>query len=203
MSGDHACPVCKRTFHRRQHLREHRQAKRHHLERKASFWRRHPWKMAAMGSLLVVGGVWALDRGPSLPTIGSHWHANYVIAVCGERLPPRPASAGDIHTHGNGRIHTHPSTLRTAGENANLGQFFRSFGGTLRDSLLHVPRLGTFRNGDPCEKGGEGRVAVYVNGDRITDPAAYVPQNGDDVRIAFEPTTGRERTAPAREERIR
>ena len=35
-------------------------------------------------------------------------------------------------------------------------------------------------------------MAVYVNGDRITDPAAYVPQDGDDVRIAFEPTTGRE-----------
>ncbi len=145
-----------------------------------------------MGTVAIIAVLIALPSGESLPRVGSHWHAAYTIEICGETLPPQPASRGDVHTHGNGRIHTHPSTFRTAGENANLGQFFRSFGGTLRDSLLHVPRRGTLRNGDRCDNGGEGRVAVYVNGDRITDPAAYVPQDGDDVRIAFEPTTGRE-----------
>lgn len=142
--------------------------------------------------MAVIAVLIALGSGESLPEVGSHWHAGYTIEICGETLPPRPASPGDVHTHGDGLIHVHPSTYRTAGENANLARFVASIGGTLRDSVLDVPGRRTLRNGDRCQNGEEGRVAVYVNGDRIAEPAAYVPQDGDEVRIAFEPATERE-----------
>lgn len=77
--------------------------------------------------------------------------------------------------------------LGAAGRAANLEAFFRSIGGTLRDSLLDVQGEGTYRTGEHTCGDRPGRVAVYVDGDRIEDPSAYVPGNGEDVRIVFEP----------------
>lgn len=189
MSRDHVCPVCKQTFRRRGHLREHQEAKRHYRQAEAPLLKRHRWKLAGGAAILGVALLTVLDRGDTLPTTQSHWHADYSIEICGKTLRPQAASPGDVHTHGDGLIHIHPSSYRTAGENANLGRFFASFGGTLRESLLDVPGVGTYRNGDRCGNGERGRLAVYVDGDPIRDPRAYVPQDGDDIRVVFGPPT--------------
>lgn len=191
MADDHICPICDRSFGSSDALRSHRQAKGHYDTSEPPFWRRH-WKALAMGlaGAATLGWLTFSDQGPRYPTTQSHWHADYVIEICGEELPPEPRSPGGVHTHGNGRIHIHPATPQESGANAHLGEFFQSIGGTLEDSLLHVPGGDTYRTG--VETCGEdpGRVAVYVDGERIDDPAAYVPMDGQNVRIAFETPGG-------------
>jgi len=191
MSDNHTCPVCERTFETDDALRSHRRATRHYETEDPPLWREHGGKIAlAAGALALIAWLSLSDDGPRYPTTRSHWHADYVIEVCGREVPPQPYSQGDVHTHGDGRIHIHPSTHAAAGRSAHLGRFFRSIGGTLRDSILEVPGEGTYRTGrDACED-RPGRVAVYVDGERIEDPAAYVPTDGQDVRFVFEPVSG-------------
>lgn len=188
MSDDRPCPVCGRTFGSSEALRSHRKATGHYDTSGPSWWRKHAGKLAlSVGAAGLLGWLLFVDRGPRYPTTDSHWHADYVIEICGRELPPDPYSQGDVHTHGDGQIHVHPSTSRSAGRAANLDAFFRSIGGTVEDSLLQLQGEGTYRTGEDSCGDRPGRVAVYVDGERIEDPAAYVPRDGDDVRIAFEP----------------
>lgn len=188
MAEDHTCPICERTFASTEALRAHRRAKSHYDTSGPPFWRRHGGKLLiGAGAAALLGWLVYVDRGPRYPTTDSHWHADYVIEICGRELPPAPYSQGDVHTHGDGRIHIHPATRASAGRAANLDAFFRSIGGTLEDSLLYVRGEGTYRTGEDTCGDRPGRVAVYVDGERIEDPAAYVPMDGEDVRIAFEP----------------
>ena len=190
MSDEHTCPVCGRGFGSADALRSHRRSKRHFESQRSGppVWKQHAGKAAVAVGVFGLGAWFVLrDTGPRYPTTESHWHADYVIEICGEEVPPAPYSQGDVHTHGDGRIHVHPSMNSTAGRNAHLGAFLRSIGGTLRDSLLHVAGEGTFRTGEDTCGDRPGRVAVYVDGERVADPDAYVPRDGEDVRIVFEP----------------
>lgn len=192
MSHEHACPVCGRSFGSADALRSHRRSKRHFRSQRseAPAWRRHAGKLAVVaGVVVLIGWLGLRDSGPRYPTTDSHWHADYAIEICGREVPPAPYSQGDVHTHGDGKIHVHPSTNASAGRDAHLGAFFRSIGGTIRDSVLDVAGEGTFRTGEDRCGDRPGRVAVYVDGERIADPDAYVPRDGEDVRIVFEPDT--------------
>lgn len=190
MPKDHTCPVCDRSFGSTEALRSHRRAKNHYDTSGPAWWRAHAGKLAlGVGLAVLFGWLLFVDEDPRYPTTSSHWHADYVIEICGRELPRAPYSQGDVHTHGDGQIHVHPSTNASAGRAANLEAFFSSIGGTLRDSLLDVRGEGTFRTGEHTCGDRPGRVAVYVDGDRIEDPAAYVPRNGEDVRIVFEPVS--------------
>lgn len=195
----HRCPVCQKAFQDLDGLRQHQGTKGHELTRKTPAWKRHAGKLVAAGVFAAVVTVAVLGRSRALPSVGSHWHARYAIEICGKRLRQQPYSAGDVHTHGDGLIHVHPASRATTGKAANLAAFFGSLGGRIGDSVLDVPRAGTHRNGDPCGDGRPGEVAVYVGGDRIDNPARYVPQDGDDVVIAFEsPSPTEAADGPAR-----
>jgi len=122
-----------------------------------------------------------------LPGISSHWHADYVIKICDEIHPPLPYTLGDIHTHGDGLIHVHPSSPATAGKQSNLKAFFENAGGTITATRLALPPLLDVTNGDPCKDDEAGKLAVYVNQTPIEDPPSYVPRDGDSLIIYFGP----------------
>lgn len=200
MSDDVTCEHCGETFDDENALQQHTYAVHPETVQEPAFaWDDvRPW-FNGLIVLLAVGlfGYAAYDfmlpwfSQPNLPQQGDHWHAEYSIKICGQRLPDRPYSQGGIHTHGSGRIHIHPHTEREEGRAANLGRFFRSFNGTLTSTTLHVPGHGRYENGDRCPGGERGRVQVYVNGETITNPATYVPQDGDVVRFVFGSPSGR------------
>lgn len=194
----HRCPVCERAFSRPEDLWQHQQAKGHQGASRASRDARSrkgtAWKAAGVLIAVAAVGVALLRDRPSLPSVGSHWHADYAIEICGRTLRRQPPSPGDVHTHGDGRIHVHPASRITAGRAANLAAFFYSLGGRLSDSLLELPGAGMHRNGELCRAGLPGSVRVYVNAQEIRRPARYVPQDGDDILITFgPPSAARER----------
>jgi hypothetical protein len=88
--------------------------------------------MLVAGVLVLVGGLgFALSNGQDdaagqvlLPSVGDHWHAHYTVTVDGAELDIFPASAGDVHSHGDGLVHVHPHSEGTAGEAATLSAFF-------------------------------------------------------------------------------
>lgn len=123
MPGDHTCPICDRSFDSPDALRSHRRAKNHYDTSDPPFWRKHWRKLAAgAGTDAILGRLTFGEDGPRYPTTESHWHADYVIEICGRELPPEPYSRGDVHTHGEGRIHVHPSTPRSSGGNGQSGR---------------------------------------------------------------------------------
>jgi hypothetical protein len=149
--------------------------------------------------MLLIGGAVALLAGGLLyravvgttgaaagPRIGDHWHAPFRVMVCGERVPPLPATPGDIHSHGDDVIHIHPSTSATTGRNATLAAFLATTTLRVTDSELTVGGR-TYKNGDACPDGRQGRVSVLVNGRAQESFLAYIPRDGDRVEFVFGP----------------
>lgn len=192
------CPVCGDEFEGDKPLQQHMEAKHPEVVSSSkSDWmnkgrevvRYAIYGAGALAAAFVLA-YWVIpwmNQPASLeyPSRGDHWHASYEIVLCGEKVPQRPYSQGDVHTHGKGQIHVHPHSSATAGESANLGAFFESFDGELTDTRIAVPLFGTYENGDNCN-GEPGEVVVYANGSRVEDPDGYVPQDGDNIRITFE-----------------
>lgn len=190
---EHRCSMCGRTFRRPEDLRQHQWTKSHGTAPRGSDpRRRHVWRAIAVAGAAAVLAFFALSRGGNLPSVGSHWHADYAIEICGRPLGRQPPSPGDIHTHGDRRIHIHPASRSTSRKAANLGAFFRSLGGTLSDSVLELPGGATYRDGEACAAGVAGSVRVFVNGKEIPRPARYVPQDGDEVLFTFQPASARD-----------
>lgn len=151
--------------------------------------RRQSYRGWAVGGLVVAafGGLfWYLGTRPLYPNVGHHWHAPFSVVICGERLPPLPASPGDIHTHGDDVIHIHPSRPETGGPNATLAAFLASTPMKVTATSLEI-RGRTYTNGDRCPDGRAGRVQVIVNGRERADFATYVPQDGDRIEFRFGP----------------
>src|SRR5713101_326129 len=87
--------------------------------------------------------------------IGEHWHATYKIYVCGKRVTNFPTVEGQIHSHGDGFMHIHPSTQDFAGKNATLGNFLRLYDtqiGRMPNgrSTLIFPDGSHYTDGDTC-----------------------------------------------------
>ncbi|MCH7567996.1 MAG: hypothetical protein IIA87_01110 [Nanoarchaeota archaeon] len=132
-----------------------------------------------------------------------HWHADYQVLVCGERLDlidPEGLSnrigTTILHEHGDDRIHLE-GTLREV-KDASLGRYFQAIGGELESAPGHLiyptedKGIINYQNGDLCPDGSLGTLKVYVNGKRIDDfenyviyPDSRVPP-GDCVIIAFD-----------------
>lgn len=139
-----------------------------------------------VGILLLAGIGLLLVPAPEPPYPNrDHWHAKYAVEVCGKALPPFPYSQGDVHTHGDGVIHVHPSSPATAGRNANLGAFFRSVRMEVLPGYLRLPDGKTYRDGDLCPDGKPGRVAVLINGKSEPDFLAHVVRDGEEVKVVF------------------
>ena len=120
-----------------------------------------------------------------LPKVGDHWHADYEVIICGNKMPILPYTQGNIHTHGDGKIHIHPQYPYEAGENANLGRFFRSASVTFTDSTIQYPGNRAYTNGDLCSNGKPGKLKLFVNGKEDDKLDKYVPEDLDRIRVEF------------------
>lgn len=127
-----------------------------------------------------------------------HWHADYEIWVCGQKLSlPEPKGISNeqgtdlMHSHNDNRIHVEGALADK--RQASLGAFFQAVGGYLSDDEIKVPTdegLITSHNGDLC--GGQpAKLYVFVNGSIVNDPAYYViaPYGavppGDKIKFIF------------------
>lgn len=168
----------------------HSAAKHPVQEKKSSGFKLPSFKL--IGSLIVLfvvvaGASWLATQPRSLQLAdqNDHWHAGFELKICGQKQPDFAYSQGDVHTHGDGKIHVHPHSLATSGNNANLAAFFSSVGIAVSNNSLALPGGKSFKNGDACPDGSPGRVRVTVGGAELQTPFAYVVQDGDFVRVEF------------------
>lgn len=160
------------------------------------FWTTATVVMAAtlyFAATIVVQNVNSQTGGPV------HWHADYQVHVCGERLDLRdPQGMSNkvgtpiFHEHDDDRIHVE-GTVQDIPD-VDLGSYFDVIGGKLANGTLVYPaKNGTVRKGkgDTCN-GETAELQVYVNGERIQDyndylyyPDSYVPP-GDCIIIEYD-----------------
>ncbi len=122
-----------------------------------------------------------------------HWHADFEIWVCGEKVVlPDPTGltnrvgTEEIHHHGDYRIHL--EGVMKGREDATLGNFFDAI-----DLPFSNEKIMNMDNGDYCPDGGKGSVKMFVNEklyegnyrDYVIAPYSQVPP-GDFIKIVFE-----------------
>jgi hypothetical protein len=179
-----------------------RQQRRAHGRRAAPRRKRSSTGLFA-GSMiaLLIGGAGAayvsLKHPPPLTrgaAVGEHWHATYKIYLCGHRVTNYPTVEGEIHSHGDGFIHIHPSDDQFAGANANLGNFLRLYDTTLGrlpngKTEITFPDGSHFTDGDTCPTDHKHYDVVLTNkGKKVKgDPGLYTPHDGDQLVLAFGP----------------
>ena len=166
---------------------------RRRSERRVRRFTPRMWFVAAGGilGLAAILGVLVVSSGGGegngrFPQAGDHWHASYSITICGECEPPFPRSEGNVHTHGSGRIHTHPAKPVEGGRNPTLARFLESTGSRLTNESLELPSGSKYANGDPCPNGQTGHIFLRVNEITRTGIADYVPRDDDRVELGFE-----------------
>jgi hypothetical protein len=132
-----------------------------------------------------------------------HWHAAYGIFLCDEFHPglqdaPQANGRTDpygIHSHGDGLIHIHPTSSRSAGKNAKLGIFMDDVGVELTSDSLDMPDGEKLTSGKSKCDGKIGRVRVVEwetpdskNPKRVTgDPNDLRLKQAQVITIAFVP----------------
>ena len=123
---------------------------------------------------------------------GEHWHASLKMYICGKQLTNYPNVEGEVHSHGDGFMHIHPSTPAASGDLASLGTFLRTYQTAITETpdgkrVLTFPGGTTYTDGDRCPKSKEREKIVVTNkGKPVTgDPGAFLPHDGDAVEIVF------------------
>lgn len=128
------------------------------------------------------------EQGSPRNPAGDHWHAAYSVYACNTFLPPLEDNGRDpegIHTHGDGVIHIHPFTRRSAGRNATLEKFESSIGIEFSESTIKYAGK-TYSEGDDECSGKEGEVRFFANGKEVLgDPSDYRFKDRDKLVIAF------------------
>jgi hypothetical protein len=154
-----------------------------------------------MGSTVFFAGTIVTENLQSQTGGPVHWHADYQVHVCGERvdlIDPKGFSnkVGTplFHEHDDDRIHVEGTVMDIP--DVNLGNYFKVIGGKLANGTLTYPTENgtvTKEPGDTCN-GEPASLQVYVNGDRIDNyedylyyPDPYVPP-GDCIIIEFDST---------------
>ena len=111
------------------------------------------------------------------PTVNDHWHMSYGIDICGEfqdNLAGNKESPLDpnyekyrIHSHADGVIHWHPSSLAT-GKKAKFGIFLKVYGITMTDEKIVIPK-DAFGPGNPEVETvyKEGEYKCEVDGKKV------------------------------------
>jgi len=133
-----------------------------------------------------------------------HWHADFEIWICGERIE-LPQSRGldnkvgtpFWHHHNDDRIHVEGILLSL--EQVNLHSFFEVIGGSITNTSISIPQSLppnsnplTYSNGDLCLNGNPGTLYVFVNGELIENPAEHIPAPfaivppGDQIKFVFD-----------------
>ncbi len=168
-------------------MRKSKAEKKARREKRRQVRRLRRWLVGVAVIAGAIGGALYYLSGPRLPQVGDHWHAALEIVFCGKRDPALPASPGGIHAHGYGdaQIHIHPTSGAVSGRQANLGRFFDGHKLRFTASMIELPGGRLFTDGDPCPDGKPGNLEVRVNGSRIRDPRAYIPQDDDRIQIHF------------------
>lgn len=128
-----------------------------------------------------------------------HWHADYEIWICGEEVDlvdpegiENRVGTPVVHEHGDNRIHV--EGVLTKMEEASIGHYFESVGGSFTKTSITVPTnsgLVSKKNGDPCN-GKAGTLKMYVNGqltssmdEYVIGPYPDVPP-GDFIKFVFD-----------------
>lgn len=128
-----------------------------------------------------------------------HWHADYEVWVCGERLdlvdpkfPSNKIGTPLFHEHNDDRIHVEGTVNNLT--DISLEHYFEVIGGDLSSgeiSYLTNKGMVHYRQGNTCPNGDIGTLTVLVNGERIGKyqdyilyPDSYVPP-GDCIIIEF------------------
>ena len=155
---------------------------------------RTPWVWYSVMSLVVILGVLGvytsradLDKAAAdPPAIGKdHWHAAYGVNICGKVQPGLTDTQGDrygIHSHGDGLIHTHPTSANSAGKKARLGVFLTEVGVKLTRTSIDMPNADKLTNGDKCAgKKGEVQVGVWETPDDKT--VEIIKGDPNDIRL--------------------
>ena len=131
-----------------------------------------------------------------------HWHADYQVWVCRQRLdlidpkfPSNKIGTPLFHEHNDDRIHVEGTVQHI--EDVNLGRYFATIGGLLEEGRLRYVAADAeieVKDGDACPDSSVGTLQVYVNGKRTEGYADYqyyphplVPP-GDCVIIEFDAT---------------
>ncbi len=127
-----------------------------------------------------------------------HWHADYEIWACGEKMEladptgfENKVGTATVHEHNDNRIHIEGVLAKI--ENAKLANYFAAVGGEFSETKISLPTnagLKTFSNGNLCN-GTPGKIFMFVNGkankefeNHILAPFGNVPP-GDKIKIIF------------------
>lgn len=99
-----------------------------------------------------------------------HWHADYEVWACGEKLDltdPQGFSnrigSATFHEHNDDRIHVEGAVVDP--KDVSLGKFFEFVGGELHeDHLSYATNEGVkeYNNGDQCPDGTAGTLQVFL-----------------------------------------
>ena len=154
--------------------------------------------MIVMAVALFGGGAFAAFSAAHPPPltrgaiVGEHWHASYKIYICGKRMQNFPTVEGEIHSHGDGFIHIHPSDASFAGDNANLGNFLQLYETTFTEDsgkrVMTFPTGLSLEDGDQCSDHKPYKWSFTNKGKTVKgDPAKFLPHNGDVLVMQFGP----------------
>ena len=149
------------------------------------------WWVGGGGAIAAVVVIVAVLQGTSSgANAGDHWHAALNIQVCDDDSYEFPYFNGGVHSHGDGLIHLHPTSSDEAGDNASLATFFRNAAEAvpsfaLTEDSIQVDNNIEYRDGDLCNDGSQGRLAVTINGEERDDFMSYLPQEGDRIAVRF------------------
>lgn len=110
-----------------------------------------------------------------------HWHADYQVWSCGERLdlidpkfPSNKIGTPIFHEHNDDRIHVEGTVADV--NDVTVSAFFKTIGGKLTANELHYPATTGFvdvKTGESCN-GATAELKVYVNGVRIDNVETYM-----------------------------
>lgn len=150
------------------------------------------WSIAAIAiftTFYLVGGTIAKNR-ISLTGGPVHWHADFEIYACGEKVElksPEGLSnrigSSDFHEHGDNRIHVEGVVKSYA--DVTLQKFFETVGGRMEKNYLKIPTDRgeiIFQDGMACASGETGIWQTFVYRtknqtawqEKLSDPQNYV-----------------------------
>lgn len=134
------------------------------------------------------------------PGVNDHWHAAYVVDICGTNQPNmlQPNTLIGLHTHSDGLIHVEPyvtGSLLDRGSNANLARFAEGEPGfKISSSEVQVPGGHLMKNGDKCDGTDPGKVTIRQWPDATketfkdyTNPKDVKIIDGSAITVAFVP----------------
>jgi hypothetical protein len=134
------------------------------------------------------------------PGLNDHWHAAYVVDLCGTNQPnlTQPPTLIGVHTHSDGLIHVEPyvtGSVLDRGSNATLARFAEGEPGfKVTSSEVQVPGGRLMKNGDKCDGKDPGKVIIRQWPDATkepfkdySDPKDVKIIDGSAITVAFVP----------------